>query len=177
MKKPFTLKPHELDEFIKTGATTVIMTLRKLGKVWGANEDGGVIGKPRMTRGYTYWDTEQYGVLEFEPSYFKGDTLMVREAYYLSDDGSIVYRADLPENQRKAHKWLRGNNMPEDVARHFAVIQAVGLSRLRESGTTLNDKDWNATLRKRDIGLFGWDANPWVWTIEIRKAGADHANP
>lgn len=28
---------------------------------------------------------------------------------------------------------------------------------------------WNSTIKKSDLALYGWDANPWVWRIEFER--------
>ena len=28
---------------------------------------------------------------------------------------------------------------------------------------------WNSTIKKYDLDGYGWDANPWVWTIEFER--------
>ena len=28
---------------------------------------------------------------------------------------------------------------------------------------------WNSTIKKSDLDGYGWDANPWVWTIEFAR--------
>lgn len=28
---------------------------------------------------------------------------------------------------------------------------------------------WNSTIKKSDLTRYGWDANPWVWTIEFER--------
>ena len=31
------------------------------------------------------------------------------------------------------------------------------------------EKLWNSTIKKYDLDRYGWDANPWVWTIEYER--------
>ncbi|MFT8351096.1 hypothetical protein [Clostridium saccharoperbutylacetonicum] len=26
---------------------------------------------------------------------------------------------------------------------------------------------WNSTIKKADIGHYGWEANPWIWVIDF----------
>lgn len=34
---------------------------------------------------------------------------------------------------------------------------------------------WNSTLSKKDVDLYGWDANPFVWEIEFRRISREEA--
>ncbi len=34
---------------------------------------------------------------------------------------------------------------------------------------------WNSTVKKANLPLYGWDANPWVWVIEFEKISKEEA--
>ena len=34
---------------------------------------------------------------------------------------------------------------------------------------------WESTIKDKDIGDYGWDANPWVWVIEFEKISKEEA--
>lgn len=37
-------------------------------------------------------------------------------------------------------------------------------------------KLWDSTIKKNDLGSYGWDANPWVWVIEFERCEKPELN-
>lgn len=35
---------------------------------------------------------------------------------------------------------------------------------------------WNHTLKKKDLPLYGWEADPWVWVIEFERVEREREN-
>lgn len=82
-------------------------------------------------------------------------------------------------------------HMPKEVARIFLKVTDVKVERLQditieqihregvkvEYPHVLNGEEkiyafsqlWNSTIKKADIDLYGWDANPYVWVIEFER--------
>lgn len=110
-------------------------------------------------------------------------------------DGCFVYRADCKKPERIC--WRPSIHMPKEAARIFLKVKDVRVERLQamtlddflSEGVTIrpeafNDPDnaylqardvfvkvWDSTVKKEQIYLYGWDGNPWVWTIEFERCG------
>ena len=95
-------------------------------------------------------------------------------------------------------KWNPSLFMPKEAARIFLKVKDVHVERLQDiteeqalkEGAINNigfihspDNEydqihtaredfiqiWNATIKQTDFDLYGWDANPWVWVIEVER--------
>lgn len=136
------------------------------------------------------------------PPYQYGDTLYVRETWC---KGSLnggaeqyFYRAD--ENDFHC-SWKPSIHMPKEAARIFLRVTDVRVERLQDIRlegclaegvqlTFLEERDfakrgliawqrystvWDSTIKKSDLGKYGWDANPWVWVIEFERISREEA--
>lgn len=91
--------------------------------------------------------------------------------------------------------WQPPENMPKEAARIWLKVTDIRVERLQDmtlddflsEGICLNPEAfndpenaygqakriftdiWNSTIKKSDQGLYGWDANPWVWVIEFER--------
>ena len=105
---------------------------------------------------------------------------------YTYSDGIVC---DLP-------KWHPSIHMPKEAARIWLKVTGVRVERLQEiteegakaegvnwkNGKNVGWEEkmrhtaierfaeiWDSTIKKSDIGRYGWDANPWVWVIEFER--------
>lgn len=129
-----------------------------------------------------------------EPLCQPGDILYVRETWE-EWTGGYLYKA-WPDGicQPGAWKdmpWRPSIHMPKEAARIWIKVTGVRVERLQEitpeqiikEGTTGFDAEhlevlgehydipfatlWDSNIKKSDLDLYGWAANPWVWVIEF----------
>ena len=86
--------------------------------------------------------------------------------------------------------WKPSIHMPKEAARIWLKVTDVRVERLQDitevgaiNEGCIDDIEyakgksarshfsglWNSTIRKSDLDIYGWDANPWVWVIEFRR--------
>ena len=85
--------------------------------------------------------------------------------------------------------WHPSIHMPKEAARIWLKVTDVRAERLhnltnrdaKKEGVTVETDNsgiahraafmrlWDSTIKKSDIGTYGWDANPWVWVIEFER--------
>lgn len=128
------------------------------------------------------------------PPYKPGDILWVRETWCKMPYG-YAYRADseMPTGWDRYDRWRPSIHMPREAARIFLRVTEVRAERVQEitgeqammegcegfvhanplygcPETVHNFRNlWDDTIPKKNLPLYGWDANPWVWAIEFEQ--------
>lgn len=87
------------------------------------------------------------------------------------------------------NKWHPSIHMPKAAARIWLKVTDVRVERLHDAVNPLKYPHgkyntivregfkytcdfitgWNKPIKKSDLALYGWDANPWVWVIEFER--------
>lgn len=149
---------------------------------------------------YQYWGDKYKRTAEltdddekrmWKPPYHTDDILYVRETWgegYV--EGSYIYKADdklaeLPTFKESSKMIYKPSiHMPKEAARIFLKVTNVRVERLQDidddgvvsEGLEIGapfDELWNSTIKKSDLGRYGWDANPFVWVIEFEMIVPD----
>lgn len=102
---------------------------------------------------------------------------------------------DIETLERLGYRWKPSIHMPKEAARIFLRVKNVYVEQLQSidgmkvlaegvdnggSNPAMGNRWenmqrmafahlWNSTIKRADIGLYGWRANPWVWVIEFER--------
>jgi len=137
--------------------------------------------------------------------YCPGDILYVRETFRETPAFGVMYRADWDNDacpyMESDDKWCPSIHMPKEAARLFLRVTDAWVERLQDltghdvlaegidngkSNPTMGNRWenmqrkafselWGSTVKKADLPLYGWDANPWVWVIEFERISKEEA--
>lgn len=120
-----------------------------------------------------------------------------RYIYYADDKMPFSHWVDTDMGEHKDHMpWRPSIHMPKEAARIWLKVTDVRVERLHdidddgaktEGANWRNGKNvgweekmqctaverfakiWDSTIKKPDLKIYGWDANPWVWVIEFER--------
>ena len=135
----------------------------------------------------TIWHEEK-GYIERYSKYHVGDILYVRETFQqLTDENGInyIYKASGDYSDIIGLRWIPSIHMPKEAARIFLKVKDVRVEKLqnidyegcKSEGVKAGYDGWlgewkslwDSTVNKKDIDMYGWNANPYVWVIEFEK--------
>lgn len=117
-----------------------------------------------------------------------GDRLWVRETHFDAkrlNEGRILYRAD---GDVSRFGWTPSIHMPRSASRITLEVTGVRVERLQdisEADAVAEGVVWEQgqtainvfeTLWESINGAGSWDANPWVWVVEFKRAKGSTAN-
>lgn len=140
----------------------------------------------------------------YKPPCVPGDVLYVRETWGY-DKNIWLYKADFStadlDRIASITKWRPSIHMPKEAARIFLRVTNVRVERLQDITPEQIDAEgckeyaydaetgelkpssaawfkilWDSTIKYKEIHLYGWDANPWVWVIEFERISREEAH-
>lgn len=101
------------------------------------------------------------------------------------------YKASVANLEDAGEPWKPSIHMPKEAARIWLKVTDVRVERLQEitaddirneglSSAAVHcgymeialkewENLWNSTIKKSDLGRYGWNASPWVWVIEFER--------
>lgn len=163
------------------------------GETYGKNPDGSTWHKllPYIERNppYKKWDI-LYVRETFQkfPRYRIGEYPTQGNSDRKPAGWDYVYKTD---NWNPDEKWIPSIHMPKEAARIWLRVTDVRVERLQEIDgngciaegielEALNEVGeefvkgifhdiWDSTIKKPDLDLYGWDANPWIWVIDFDR--------
>ncbi|WP_143314257.1 hypothetical protein [Clostridium sp. HBUAS56017] len=196
MEKPILFNTEMVKAILEGRKTTtrrIIKSHRKatIENAWIDKKDNKLVA--------VYDDNSHIGEKGYIKIPYKvGDILYVRETWntnpvqeYLDAKANkFVYKAT---DENFTGGWKPSIHMPKSAARIFLKVTDVKVERLQDMTRTKAIKEgfkddnalnnsgelltslgnfarlWGTTIKKDQLNLYGWDANPWVWVIEFER--------
>ncbi len=142
----------------------------------------------RETWQYVYdFDGNEHPIEETGRYLYAADDNNPSYSYWVMPDGthreSMPWRPSIHMPKEAARLFLRVTNVRverlQDITPKQCVAEGVEQSALNEVGGEFargmfNDI-WDSTIQKKDLPLYGWAANPWVWVIEFEWISKEEA--
>lgn len=132
-----------------------------------------------------------------EKYFYKADKNTSREEKRLLDYNDVKWRPSIHMPKEAARIWLKVTNVRVERLQEITETQTEEEGFLftppclHRTGENYCDIDgpcgnkikycdmsagelfgkvlWDSTIKKSDIDIYGWDANPWVWVIEFER--------
>lgn len=115
-----------------------------------------------------------------------GDYIKALSRYfYKADDDApgkdvdMIWRPSIHMPKEAARIWLRVTDVRVERLQDITPKEALkeGASCWVKLNGELDDRSimteyisaWNSTIKKKDLPIYGWDANPWVWVISFER--------
>lgn len=141
--------------------------------------------------GYTHWDQPMY----YYAADGTPDTTLVDGDGFELDDQRIRWKPSIHMPKEIARLFLRVKDVRverlQDITDEQALKEGIKAYWMGdgETGYAVNLESktfyegpigafarlWESTIKDKDIGDYGWDANPWVWVIEFEKISKEEA--
>jgi hypothetical protein len=111
----------------------------------------------------------------------------IYKASYDGHAGEVGWHPSIHMPKEAARIWLKVTNVQVKRLRNITTEQAQSEGTeyacnekcrsypwcdsdvVLKGGCECFSKLWNTTIKKSDIGRYGWEANPWVWVIEFER--------
>ena len=179
----------EMEMFTNKYGTRLIDIQKDIeGESYGRNPDGSTWHKlrayieknPPYRKGDILYVRETFRPLSNHPK---------ARFEYAADWSTKYFENSKEPNCCNGGKWKPSIHMPKEAARIWIKVTDVRVERLQDMNKmdavkegidtrccvnlahalTKFKKLWDSTIKKSDLALYGWDANPWVWVIEFER--------
>lgn len=137
-------------------------------------------------------------VPERRAPYHTDDILYVRETWKKAPNGYYYYEDWQRNDIADVTKWKPSIHMPKEAARIWLKVTDVKVERLQDIDGKGCVKEgieeeplkyvgdefvkgmfhdlWDSTIKKSDLGRYGWDVNPYVFVISFERCEKPEIN-